>query len=371
MHNKATKSIMQKNKIAVAMSGGIDSCITALLLQEQGYEIVGVTLRIWDYLSEGCDEKTTGCCSLDAIYEARDFCEKIGVPHYIVDIRDEFKKIVVHDFITEYLEARTPNPCVVCNPAVKWAGVLRKADELGCSHIATGHYARVGEKNGRYYVTRAVDYSKDQSYVLWQLTQEQIQRTIMPLGDYKKSEIKELAAQRGFVKLAKKRESQEICFIPDDNYRKFLRTRVDGLQEQVAGGSFVATDGKVLGKHDGYPFYTIGQRKGLRIALGKPAYVVAIDKETNTITLGAKEDVFAQSMLVEKLNYVKYDTLPEDIELSVKIRYNTQAVTCSVKKNKDNSYTIYFSEPVSAVTPGQSAVFYEDNDVVAGGIIMK
>jgi len=362
---------MQITKIAVAMSGGIDSSITALLLQEQGYEIVGITLRIWDYLSEGCEEKETGCCSMESIFEAQDFCKKIGIPHHIVDVRNQFKNIVVENFISEYLDARTPNPCVVCNPTVKWAGVLEKADELGCSHIATGHYSQVSEHNGRYFFKRAADSSKDQSYVLWQLTQDQIKRTILPLGSFKKSEIKELAAERGFTKLAKKRESQEICFIPDDNYRKFLKTRVHGLEEKVQGGSFISTNGIILGTHDGYPFYTIGQRKGLRIALGKPAYVIDIKKETNEITLGEKQDVFRNTMIIDSVNCLKYENLPENSPLHVKIRYNTHAMLCSVKKQSNSTFEVFFNEPVSAITPGQSAVFYEGNDMIAGAIIIK
>lgn len=352
------------------MSGGIDSSITALLLREQGYDIVGVTLRIWDYLSEGCQEKETGCCSMEAVFEARDFAHGLGVDHHIVDIRKEFKATVVQNFIDEYLAGRTPNPCVVCNPQIKWDAILKKADELGCEYIATGHYSQIAcTAHGRYYVTKAADASKDQSYVLWQLTQEQLRRTLLPLGGYKKSEIKQLAAERGFVKLSKKRESQEVCFIPDNDYRNFLRKRVAGLEDQVAGGRYVDTNGKTLGSHLGFPFYTIGQRKGLNIALGQPAFVTNINPQTNTITLGFRDDLLCKTMLVRDFNGHLTDLLPLNETLQVKIRYNTPPVNCTVRQHSQG-YEVQFETAVSAVTPGQSAVFYRNNDLVGGALIV-
>lgn len=355
----------------VAMSGGIDSSITALLLKDQGYELVGATLRIWDYLSEGCKEKETGCCSMESIFEARDFAESLGIEHHIIDIRNEFKETVVQDFIDEYMRGRTPNPCVVCNPLIKWGAILKMADELGCYYIATGHYSQVATDGKRNYITRAADVSKDQSYVLWQLTQEQIDRTILPLGKYKKSEIKALAEERGFVKLAKKKESMEVCFIPDNDYRGFLRNRMPELEDKSNEGNFVDAQGKVLGQHKGYPFYTIGQRKGLNIALGHPAYVTDIDKDTNTITLGLPEDLLTSTMRVCKYNGHKYEQLPTDRELHVKIRYNTPPVACRVVGHEGDIIIIEFNKPVSAVTPGQSAVFYDGEDVAGGALILK
>lgn len=351
------------------MSGGIDSSITALLLKEQGYELVGVTLRIWDYLSEGCEEKETGCCSMDAIFEAKDFAEKLGIPHHIIDIREDFKSTVVKNFIDEYMNGRTPNPCVMCNPLIKWGAILDKADELDCHYIATGHYSQIAKDNDHYYVTKAADASKDQSYVLWKLSQEQIARTLLPLGQYKKSEIKELAAERGFVKLANKKESQEVCFIPDNNYRGFLQKRVKNIEQVVQKGNYVDSEGKILGEHKGYPYYTIGQRKGLNIALGHPAYVLNIDRETNNITIGTKDELNTYDMVVTGFNGIKYDDIPTDIDLEVKIRYNSQPVPCKVISSDGNTYTIRFKEAVSAVTPGQSAVFYEGNDLVGGALI--
>lgn len=360
---------MEQKRVAVAMSGGIDSSITALLLQEQGYDIVGITLRVWDYLAEGCDEKERGCCSLESMFEAQDFAKSLGIPHYIVDVRDSFKKTVVSNFVAEYMAGRTPNPCVLCNPSIKWGEVIKKADELGCYYIATGHYSQVAELNGRHYFTKAADESKDQSYVLWQMPQSLIKRTLLPLGGYKKSEIKQLAADRGFVKLAKKRESQEICFISDNNYRNFLKKSMPDLEEKVAGGEFVSTDGKVLGTHDGYPFYTIGQRKGLKIALGKPAYVVSIDKDTNKIVLGDKDDLLENAMEVTDINYQKIEQFDSEITYMVKIRYNSFAVPCKVFHVDNRKIKVVFTNNVSSITKGQSAVFYEGGDLVAGGII--
>ncbi|HON52704.1 MAG TPA: tRNA 2-thiouridine(34) synthase MnmA [Bacteroidales bacterium] len=360
---------MKKIKVAVAMSGGIDSSITALLLQEQGYDLVGITLRVWDYVSEGCEEKETGCCSMEAIFEAQAFAKKIGIPHHIVDVRNSFKDIVVTDFINEYIAGRTPNPCVVCNPAIKWGEVIKKAEELGCDFIATGHYSQIAQLNGRYYFTKAADTSKDQSYVLWKLPQEFIKKTLLPLGKYKKSEIKQLAMERGFEKLAKKRESQEICFIPDDDYRNFLKKRVPHLESSVNGGEFISTTGKHLGTHKGYPFYTIGQRKGLNIALGKPTYVVAIKKDTNQIILGDKGDLLQEKMIVSHINFLKYSQFDENSLYSVKIRYNSTPNICKIRTKDIDTIEVEFVNSVGGITPGQSAVFYEGDDVVAGGII--
>ncbi len=356
-------------KIAVAMSGGIDSSITALLLKEQGYNIVGITLRMWDAVAEGYAATEAGCGSAQAIADAQKFAKNIGVEHYVVDVQNLFKQHVVANFIEEYMNARTPNPCVACNPNVKFAAMIAKAHELGCDYIATGHYSQISEHDGRYFFTKAADTSKDQSYVLWNLKQEQLKHILFPLGKFKKSEIKEIATERGFTQLAQKRESQEICFIPDDDYRGFLRKRLPYLADLQGKGNFINTGGKILGQHDGYPFYTIGQRKGLRIALGVPAYVIHIDKNTNTITLGTKDDLLADTIHVSNLNFQKYANFPADKELLVKIRYNSPAVPCTVTMQNDNSCTVHFPEKVSAPTPGQSAVFYEGNDVVAGGII--
>ena len=348
------------------MSGGIDSSITALLLLEQGYDVVGVTLQLWS-----SEEIQSGCCSTKAVDDARCFAEKIGVPHYVVDVREAFKNCVVRNFVDEYMNARTPNPCVVCNPNVKWKSLLEKADELGCDKIATGHYAQISESNGKFFVTRGIDLSKDQSYVMWNLSQQQLARTIFPLGKYKKSEIREIAQKYGFEELVQKSESQEICFIPDDDYRGFLKAYVPDYETIVRKGDFLSMDGKKLGTHEGFPFYTIGQRKGLGIALGVPAYVQSVDKESNTIKIGYRDDLLASQLEVSNVRFSKYDSFENLKNITVKIRYNTQPAPCIIEKLTEDRYRVTFENPVWAVTPGQSAVFYDGDDLLAGGIIEK
>ncbi len=352
----------------MCMSGGIDSSVAAILLLEQGYDLVGVTFRTWDYISEGCMEKETGCCSVDAIFEAKHFCEKLGFDHHVLDIRASFEKSVIGNFVDEYLAGRTPNPCVVCNSHIKWGEIIKKADELGCDLIATGHYARIRHENDRYVLSCGRDKAKDQSYFLWTLTQENLSRTLFPLGEYEKTEIRKIAADKGFKKLSEKRESQEICFIPDDDYRAFLKKRIPDLETKYAGGDFVSTSGKLLGKHKGFPFYTIGQRKGLEIAVGHPLYVVKIIPDSNTIILGTRDELDSTAMEIKNINMVKYHEIPVGLEVKTKIRYRNPGTFSRVFHSGDK-LKVEFYKPVSAITPGQSAVIYEDDDVVAGGVI--
>jgi tRNA-specific 2-thiouridylase len=343
--------------------------MTAVMLHDMGYEVSTMTIRVWDYLSSGCNMKENGCCSLDAMYDAKDFSEKAGFRHYILDARQSFEAIVVNDFVREYLQGRTPNPCVICNPMIKWHHLLDKANELGIDYIATGHYARLREEKDRFVLSKAADLEKDQSYFLWGLTQEQLSRTILPLGGYTKPQIRALASKRGFVKLAAKRESQEICFVPDNDYRGFLIRREPELAKGLKGGDFISVDGEKLGTHQGYPFYTIGQRKGLGIAKGKPLYVVSIDPNTNRVVLGEEKDLAGKVMTVTRQNLIKYKDF-DTLEVTTKIRYRHPGIPSALKNNKETLEVTFFSD-VNSITPGQSAVFYEEEDVVGGGIIAK
>jgi len=358
----------KKGRVLVAMSGGIDSSVASVLLHEAGYEVIGLTMKTWDYAISGASKKETGCCSLDSINDARAVAVKLGFPHYILDIREEFGESVIENFVQEYIAGRTPNPCVMCNIHIKWEALLKRANKLECEFIATGHYARIRKENERYVISKGLDQNKDQSYVLWGVSQENLARTMYPMGGYQKSTIREMAIEMGFTALANKPESYEICFIPDNDYRSFLNHRVEGLADSLKGGNFVLSDGTIVGKHNGYPFYTIGQRKGL-IAMGEPYFVTKIIPESNTVIIGKEEELLEHVMHVRGLNFIKYFELEPDMPLQVKIRYKDSGAAAIVNPTGNSSAQVIFESPVKSITPGQSAVFYEGEDVVAGGWI--
>ncbi|WP_456426956.1 tRNA 2-thiouridine(34) synthase MnmA [Rhodocaloribacter sp.] len=359
-------------RVLVAMSGGVDSSVAAVLLREEGYEVVGITMKTWDYAtSGGRSGKEVGCCTLESMNDARAVALAHDFTHFIVDIREEFGDWVIERFTEEYLAGRTPNPCVLCNTHIKWAALLRRADALGCEHIATGHYARLrfDEALERHVLMRGLDANKDQSYALWGVAQKHFARTLFPLGTYTKPEIRRMAADFGLLRVADKPDSYEICFVPDNDYRRFLRDRVPDLDARIGAGNFVRKDGTVVGRHRGYPYYTIGQRHGLDLALGFPVYVTHIDPATNTITVGPREELMRQTLTARGLNLIKYPDLTEERPAVGKIRYKDEGAPCLVRQTGDDEVEAVFAAPRRALTPGQALVLYEGDDVLGGGWI--
>ena len=362
----------------VAMSGGVDSSVTAGLLHEAGYEVVGVTMKTWDYETSlggsgvsraGLPGRPqSGCCSLDDMNDARAVAVRLGASHTVVDIRAEFGDWVIDRFQSDYLAGRTPNPCVLCNTHIKWAALLKRADALGCEHIATGHYANVRTEAGRWVVSRGLDPSKDQSYVLWGVAQDHLARTLFPLGGLAKTEIRRMAAEMGMAHVAGKKDSYEICFVPNDDYRGFLRRRVPASAE-LAGGPFVHSEtGEVVGRHDGYPFYTVGQRK-LGIALGEPVYVVRIEPETNTVVVGPRSALASRTLTARGVVWGKWDGLDGETTLHGQIRHRDPGLAALVRQTAPDAFEAVFEAPRDAIAPGQAAVVYDGDDVVAGGWI--
>jgi len=362
----------KKGRVLVAMSGGVDSSVAAVMLHEQGYEVIGITMKTWDYASSGGSSKETGCCSLDSINDARTLAVNYGFPHYILDIRDEFGDFVIDNFVDEYIAGRTPNPCVLCNTYIKWEALMKRADKLDCEFIATGHYANIRQHdNGRYVISKGKDENKDQSYVLWGVSQENLARTQFPLGNFAKSEIRQMALDMGQKELANKSESYEICFVPENDYRSFLRHKRPTLDQEIGPGNFLLADGTVVGQHIGYPYFTIGQRKGLGIALGKPMFVIQILPESNSVVLGEEHELEKSYAYVRDINLVKYASIDQPFEAITKIRYKDSGANSTLTQLENNIMKVDFVHAVKGIAPGQSAVFYEGDDLIGGGFLMK
>ena len=356
-------------RVLIGMSGGIDSTVAAILLLEQGYELVGATFRTFDVVKDAEFSNTKGCCSEDSITSAQKMAQLLGIEHHVLDFRDTFHQYVISNFVDEYANGRTPNPCVMCNSHIKWGKLLEAADTYNCDYVATGHYAQIAEYRGHLYLKNAVDTIKDQTYFLWMLTEENLRRTIFPLGGLTKAQVRQIAFEHGHVELSKKAESQDICFIPNNDYRTFLSQQ--GLL--IEPGNYIDSSGKILGSHCGFCNYTIGQRKGLGIALGSPKHVLKIDAQTNTVMLGDHNDLLTCDVYAEKIRIRDLQWLTESPEVTARIRYKSPDISgtlCLQSTHQSPIAHLKFNEPVWGVTPGQSLVIYKDGVLVGGGFIL-
>jgi tRNA-specific 2-thiouridylase len=357
-------------RVVIAMSGGVDSSVAAGILAEQGYDLIGITIKTYRYEDVGGNAgNESNCCSLDGINDARAVAAHLGFPHYVLDFSERFGVEVIDEFVNEYLRGRTPNPCVVCNRKIKWEELISKASALGADFIATGHYARVrkDDVSGRYILSRGADRSKDQSYALWGLTQASLSKTLFPLADLTKAEARAIGTRMGLPN-SQKGESFEICFIPDNNYERFLKERIPDLAARVSGGEMLMDD-TVVGFHKGYPFYTVGQRKGLGRAFGDPRYVTAIDSANNRVVIGTEQQLYHSGLLASNVNMVKYPDCTVPRRVRAKVRYKDEGGDAIVQTLDGGRARIAFDEKRRAITPGQSIVFYEGDDVVGGGVI--
>ena len=355
-------------KVVVGMSGGVDSSVAAFLLKEQGYEVIGVTMQIWQEEDDQTVEENGGCCGLSAVEDARRVAGTLGIPYYVMNFRREFKEHVIDYFVQEYLNGRTPNPCIACNRFVKWEALLDRSLKIDADYIATGHYARVEQlPNGRFAIRNSVTAAKDQTYALYNLTQEQLSRTLMPVGDHTKEEIREIAERIG-LPVAQKKDSMEICFIPDHDYAAFIEKTAKQVPPE---GNFVDQDGTILGRHRGITHYTVGQRKGLNLSMGRPVFVTEIRPETNEVVIGDERQVLSDSLVCSNVNWMAVDGLHgEEMEAVVKIRYSHKGAPCRLRELSDGRVECRFETPQRAVTPGQAAVFYQEDHVVGGGTIL-
>ena len=356
-----------KKKVVVGMSGGVDSSVAAWLLLQKGYDVMGVTMQIWqDEVPEQVEENG-GCCGLSAVDDARRVASRLEIPYYVMNFKQDFKENVIDYFMDEYLKGHTPNPCIACNRYVKWESLLKRSMDIGADYIATGHYARIEKlPNGRYALRKSATSAKDQTYALYNLTQEQLSKTLMPVGEYTKDQIRAFAEELG-LPVAHKPDSQEICFVPDGDYATFIEENAD---TPIRQGNFVTPDGKILGKHKGIIHYTVGQRKGLGLALGYPAFVLEIRPETDEVVIGTCEESLTHTLRANELNFMSVEDITEPIRVFAKIRYNHKGAWCTVEKTGEDEITCTFDEPIRAVTPGQAVVLYDGEYVLGGGTIL-
>jgi tRNA-specific 2-thiouridylase len=359
---------MSKEKVVVGMSGGVDSSVAAWLLKEQGYEVIGVTMQIWQDEDTSTQEENGGCCGLSAVEDARRVAWDLGIPYHVMNFKQEFQSQVIDYFMDEYERGRTPNPCIACNRYVKWESLLKRSLAIGANYIATGHYAQIDKlPNGRYALKKSVTAAKDQTYALYNLTQDQLSHTLMPVGAYSKDQIRELA-EKIELKVANKPDSQEICFIPDNDYAGFIE---ESRGQKLPEGNFVDLDGQIIGRHKGITHYTVGQRKGLNLSMGHPVFVVEIRPETNEVVIGKGEDVFSSTLRASQINWMAIDGLHgEKRRVLAKIRYSHKGAKCTITEVENGVVECKFDEPQRAITPGQAVVFYEDDYVVGGGTIL-
>ena len=355
-------------KVVVGMSGGVDSSVAACLLKEQGYEVIGVTMQIWQEEQPEEVENSGGCCGLTAVDDARRVAQVLDIPYYVMNFRQEFQKQVIDYFVEEYLNGRTPTPCIACNRYVKWEALLQRSLNIGADYIATGHYARVEQlANGRFAIRNSVTAKKDQTYALYNLTQEQLKHTLMPVGDYTKEEIRQIAMER-HLPVAHKADSQDICFVPDGDYGAFLTKEVP---DRMPGpGNFVSESGQILGVHKGITNYTVGQRKGLGLSMGHPVFVSEIRPETNEVVI-SDEDVYASELICNQINFMGMSDLKEPRRVWAKVRYAHRGEWCTISRLDEDGIHCAFEKPVRAVTPGQACVFYDGEYVLGGGTILS